>query len=234
MLDKQKILTLAVIFSLIGISTLYIFSAQSSTRKMSVSEIDDKFLGSRIRTEGTISEISWFRYMVLFEIKEKGHEEGLTVVCDREIIETDEKRNDMISGTKVIVEGELEEYEGEINLRVDSMGELSVIKKAVSSYTQLSEILENPEWYKGMEIKVRGEIIEVDDSNQIPIVILTDLARGRYELRCEIMDGIDHYEKDIVGHPAVLKGYIRYESQTGSWKLRCTDYFEVNLEDTSR
>jgi len=227
MLDKQKILTIAVIFSMIGISTLYIFSAQSSTRKMNISEINEELLGSRVRTEGVISEISWFRYMVLFEIKEKGGEESLTVVCDRDIVDTDEKRNEMVAGVEVMVEGELEEYEGEINLRIDSIGELSIVNKAISSFTPLSEILENPEWYEGMKVRVRGEIIEVDKSTETPSIILTDLESRRYELQCEIVDDLYNDEKDILGYPAVLVGYIRYESETGTWNLRCTDSFEV-------
>jgi len=227
MLDKQKILTIAVVFSIIGISTLYIFSAQSSTRKMNISEINEELLGSRVRTEGVISEISWFGYMVLFEIKEKGGEESLTVVCDRDIVDTDEKRNEMVGGAEVMVEGELEEYEGEMNLRIDSIGELSILNKAVSSFTPLSELLENPEWYEGMKVKVRGEIIEGDRSSQTLSVILTDLESRRYELRCEIVEDLYDGEKDIVGYPAVLEGYIRYESETGTWKLRCTDSFKV-------
>jgi len=227
MLDKQKILTIAVIFSIIGISTLYIFSAQSSTRKMDISEINEELLGSRVRTEGVISEISWFGYMVLFEIKEKGEEESLTIVCDREIIDTDEKRREMVTGAEVMVEGELEEYEGEMNLRIDSIGELSIVNKAVSSFTPLSELLENPEWYEGMKVKVRGEILEVDNSTESSSIILTDLESKRYKLQCEIVKDLYDDEKDIVGYPAVLEGYIRYESETGTWKLRCTDSFEV-------
>ncbi len=228
MLDKQKILTFAVIFSIIGISTLYIFSAQTSTRKMSISEIDEELLGSRVRTEGFISDISWFRYMVLFEIKQKGEEGSLSVVCDRDIVDMDEKRNKMNPGAEVMVEGELEEYEGEMNLRIDSMGELTIKERAVSSFTPLSELLENPEWYEGMNIKVRGEIIEIENSSEIPTVILTDLETERYELQIEIIEELYFKEKDLVGYPAVLEGYLEYDSQNGSWKMRCNEHFEVN------
>jgi len=227
MLDKQKILTFAVIFSIIGISTLYLFSAQSSNREMNIREINEELLGSRIRTEGVISDISWFGYMVLFEIKEKGYEDSLTVVCDRDIIETEEERNEMVPGATVMVEGELEEYEGEINLRIDTIGKLDIKEKAVSSFTPLSEILENPEWYEGMKVRVRGEIIEVDNSSQISTIVLTDLESERYELKSEIVEDLYNKEKAMVGYPAVLEGHMRYDSQTGHWKLRCTHYFEV-------
>jgi len=231
MLDKQKILTFAVIFSILGISCLYIFSAQSSTRKMNVAEIDEKHLGSRVRTKGVISDISWFSYMVLFEIKEEGQEESLTVVCDRDIIEEEEERNKLISGTKVVVEGELEDYEGEINLRIDTAGELIIKERALSSFTPLSELLENPEWYEDMKIKIKGEIIESDNTSETTTVTLTDLERGRYELRCEIVVDLFNDEKSIIGNPAVLEGYMRYEDHTGTWKLRCTGSFEVNSEE---
>lgn len=231
MLNKQKILTVAVIFSLLGISTLYIFSAQSSTRNMNVAEIDRDLLGSRVRTEGVISEISWFRNMVIFDIKEEWREDSLTVVCDREIIESDEKRNELVTGTKVMVEGKLEEYEGDMNLKIDSIGELSIEERAVSRFTPLSEILENPRWFEGMKVNVTGEIIEVDNSSKVSKVILTDLESEQYEILCEIVDDLYDTEKDLIGYPAVLEGYIKYESQTGTWKLRCTDSFEVYSKD---
>ncbi|MFW6048017.1 MAG: hypothetical protein ACOC87_01790 [Candidatus Natronoplasma sp.] len=231
MLDKQKILTFAVIFSILGISCLYIFSAQSSNRKMDLTKIDENLLGSHVRTEGVISDISWFSYMVLFDIKEEGEEESLTVVCDRDIIEDDEKRNKLVPGTKVTVEGELEEYEGEMNLRIDPGGELIIKERALSSFTPLSELLANPKWYEDMKIKVKGEIIEIDNTSQTTTVILTDLESARYELQGEIVADLYNGEKNIVGYPAVLEGYMRYENYTGTWKLRCTDSFEVNSEE---
>ncbi|MBS3781267.1 MAG: hypothetical protein KGY66_00545 [Candidatus Thermoplasmatota archaeon] len=82
-----------------------------------------------------------------------------------------------------------------------------------------------------MKVKVKGEIIENDDSAQIPTVILTDLEEQRYELLCEIIEELYDEERDMIGSPAVLEGYVRYESETGSWKLRCTDSFEINSKD---
>ncbi|MEF8831920.1 MAG: hypothetical protein V5A66_00190 [Candidatus Thermoplasmatota archaeon] len=195
---------------------------------MNVAEIDRDLLGSRVRTEGIISEISWFRHMVIFDIKEEGREDSLNVVCDREIIESDENRNAMVTGTKVTVEGKLEEYEGDMNLKIDSIGELSIEERAISSFTPLSEILENPEWFEGMKVKVQGEIIEIDNSSEGATVILTGLESEQYEVRTEIADDLYNGERNLVGYPAELVGYVTYESHSGTWKLRCTDSFQVN------
>ncbi len=231
MSTKQKILTFAVIFSLIGISSLYIFSGQRASRDIRISKIDEGLVGSRISTEGNISEISWFSYMVLFELKEKETEEALTVNCERDMIEDlEDKKTQLTTGARVRVEGKLERYEGEINLKVDSNGGLSVIREAYSSFTPISHVLENPRWHENMNIKVRGEITNRTDSDLGEEVTITGLQDDRYRLRCEIESPEEYEDKELLGKPVVLKGRLTYYNKRGYWKLRCSEFSDVKAE----
>ncbi len=216
-LSKKQILTIAVVVSLLGVSTLYLFSSQQSTRRVAISEIDETMMGTRVMTEGFVSEVGWFSWTVVLTLREPGEVEGLTVAFDREIADDlEEDKYEIREGAKLKVEGKLEEYEGDLNLRVDSMGELSVEKKAYSSFTEISSLLENPRWYEGMGVKVRGDIVEEVKSDHTTLII-SSLDYSHYELTCEIKDW--NPEEELIGRPAVVKGNWGYENNVGLWRL---------------
>ncbi len=226
---KQKILAVAVIISLIGISSLYLFSSENASRKMSISKIDENLVGTRIATEGNISEITWFSYMVLFELKEKGCEDSLTVTCNRDLIKNmDNEKKQLRTGAKVEVEGKLKKYEGKINLKVDSHGEVSVVRKAYSSFTPISHLLENPRWHEGMHVKVRGKVVEITNITDGTDVKLTGLQEGRYKLECRVKDAEGEVDQKLVGKPVVLKGKLTYDSKNGHWRLKCSRFSGMN------
>ncbi len=224
MLDKDQILTIAVIVSLVGISSLYLFSSQQTTRRVSISEIDETMTGTRIRTEGFVSQISWFSWTVVLTLKESNHTEDITVVFDRDMADDlGEDKREIRSGAKLKVEGKFEEYDGKLDLsedsvlRVDSMGELSIEKEAYSSFTEISSLLENPRGYEGIGVKIRGDIIKEKKVSNHTILVISGFDDSYYELTCEIRDWA--HEDDLVGKPTVVKGYWEYEDNEGRWKL---------------
>lgn len=217
-LNKDKILTVAVIVSIVGISTLYLFSSQQPTRRASVSEIDETMMGTRVVTEGFVSDVSWFSWTVILTLKEEGHPEGLVVAFDREIAENlGEEKLEIREGAKLRVEGKLEEYEGTLNLRVDSMGELSIEKKAYSSVTEIQSLLENPRWYEGMGVGIQGDIIDEENVFNHTTLVISSFEHNDYELTCEIKDW--HHEERLIGKPVSVDGYWEYDNNEGLWKL---------------
>ncbi|MEF8873085.1 MAG: hypothetical protein V5A88_00265 [Candidatus Thermoplasmatota archaeon] len=223
MLTREQLLTLAVVISICGISALYLLSSQRSTVRANISEIDEGMIGSRVVTEGTVSGITRLPNTVLLELKEEDHQKSLTVAVDKEIerVQEEDKR-DLKAGAVVEVEGVLEEYEGDLNLRVDELGYLSVLEKAHSSFTKISSLLEDPRWYEGMELKVRGDVVEKKNSSQQTELILSSIDEGedRYELTCTMRPWEE--EGDILGKPAVVKGEWRYENTEGRWVLKAS------------
>lgn len=215
--SKERILTLAVIFSIVGVSTLYAFTNQTANRDMDISEINEEHVGSRVSTEGTISDVSWLGYTVLFELKEKEVEESLTMVTDRDIIDELDEKEELVPGAKVSVEGKLEEYEKDYQLRIDSQGEISVEKEACSDFTPISEILENPSWFEGMMVKIQGDLKQFNESNQISQMNIVDFEEENYEITCEMDTEINEKKQDILGNPVVLEGEVIYDSNTGTW-----------------
>ncbi len=225
MLNREQLLTLAVIVSISGISSLYLFSSQHSTFRVDISEIDEGMIGSRVVTQGTVFEVSWLPNTILFSLKEKDHPVQLTVAMDRMTDEPQHER-DLKVGAIVEAEGILEEYDGDLNLRVDELGSLSVLQKAQTSFTEIYSLLENPHWYEGLEVKVRGDVVDKIDSTDGTELILSSLdgSRGRYELTCTMRTW---GEDNVVGKPAVVRGEWIYENTRGRWVLRASHPPEV-------
>lgn len=222
-LDKRKILTIAVVFSIIGISALYALTDRNSTRTLELSEINEDFLGSRVKTEGFISDISWLGYTVVFEVKEKGVEDSLTVATDRQILEEVGLKEKMIPGARVGLEGKLEEYEDEVQLKIDNTGEISIEEETYSSFTSIEHILENPSWYEGMEVKIRGDIKKIEESDQNLNLLISDLEEDKYIITCKVDQEINEAEGELLGKPVVIEGKITYDSTTGTWMIRTSN-----------
>ncbi len=229
---KEKILTLAVIFSIIGISALYAFTAKNSARNIELSDIDEELLGSRVDIDGTISDISWLSYTVLFELKEKDVEESLTVVIDRETIEEHDEKKQIRPGARVRVEGEVQEYENDIQLKIDSVDDISVEEEAYSDFISIKKILENADWYDGMEVKIRGNIEDIDTEGENDNLIISDLEDENYRITCEVERILDKNEIEILKRPVVVKGSIEYDSSTGSWLIRASSPLEFKSTDS--
>lgn len=226
MLNRDQLLTVAVIVSVCGVTSLYLFTSQQPTMRVEPSEIDEGMLGSRVVTEGTISDVNWAGNTLLLGLKEEDHPGSLTVVVSKDTAEeVVEDVRGIKAGAEVEVEGILEEYEGDINLRVDDLGHISIMKKAQSSFVEISSLLETPGWYEGMNVKVKGDVVELKNTSQETALILSDLeGGGKYELTCVISD----WEKeDPIGKPAVVKGEWVYENDRGRWVLRASGVPEI-------
>ncbi len=228
-LNRDQILTIAVVVSIVGISSLYLFSSQQTTRRVSISEIDDTMIGSQIVTEGFVSDVGWFSWTVIVELKEPDRPEGLTVAFDRELAdELGEDKKEIRPGAKLSVEGKLEEYEGDLNLRVESINGLSIEEKAYSSFTDITFLLENPRWYESMGVKIRGDVIEEQtcSSSNHTVLIVSSFEAPSYELTCEVKNWDP--EADLIGSPVALEGYWEYDEHKGQWKLVSYESPRVN------
>ncbi len=232
MIDEEKILTLAVIISIVGISFLYVFSAQSGTPEIDLKDIDEDLLGSEIRTKGFITDMIWYEQIVLIEISKREDERSLTIVTEREIIERlDNENKELYRGSKIEVRGEVQEYDGELQLRIDTIDALNVGENVFSKFTPLSDLLETPEWFEDDEIKVRGVVshkIVAHEEDSSQFVILNDLNNDEYRLTLNIESVSDEDLEEIIGEPIGVEGEFYYKSEIGTWILRSKNELKID------
>ncbi len=232
MLDKKKLMTLAVIISLAGTASLYLYTASRDTVRVNISEIDHRLIGTKLEIEGVISEARRLQSAYLISLLEEGGEDSLGVFVEDQVIDSIDEPTEIIAGARIKITGILEEYEGDLSLLVSVPGEMMIIERAYTSFIDISNLLENPEWYSGMELKVRGNVVTVDPSSGDYYFEIESLGGGYHRLGCEV-DGSNSVGdlRIMNGDPVVFKGTFLYDNSTGRWLVRGPEPPDVKTLD---
>ncbi|MGM0405511.1 MAG: hypothetical protein ACQEQM_05155, partial [Thermoplasmatota archaeon] len=207
MLDEKKLLTIAVIISLIGTASLYLYSANQDAERVEITEIDENMLGSQVETSGFISNIVTLEDRHMMELKEDEGNTTITAFVDNRVLSYIDEKDEVRAGAEVFVSGRIDIYEGEMNMIVSRAGDFRIIENALSSFTVPSELLDNPEWHGGMEHKIRGEVFSINSAGEDTIIELKPLNGDDCILMVKIK-GWDFTETYSIsrGNVIVVKG----------------------------
>ncbi len=218
MIDEKKLLTFAVVISLIGTASLYIYSANQDAERVEINEIDEKMLGSQVETSGFISNIVTLDDQYLVKLNGDQGNISLTTFIDNRVLSYIDEKDEVRTGAEVFVRGRIDIYEGEINMIVSRAGDFRVIENAYSSFTVPSELLDNAEWHEGMEHKIRGEVISITSVGEDTILELKPLNGEDCLLMVRIKEW-DFTETYSIsrGSIIVVKGSFEYDTYRGRW-----------------
>ncbi len=218
MIDEKKLLAIAVIISLIGTASLYLYSANQDAERVEINDIDENMLGSQIETSGFISNIVTLEDRYIIGLKEDGENSTITAFVDNRVLSYIDEKDEVRAGAEVFVRGRIDIYEGEINMIVSRAGDFHIIDNAYSSFTVPSELLDNPEWHEGMEHKIRGEVLSIRSAGEDTVIELKPLNGDDCVLMVRIK-GWDFTETYSIsrGNVIVVKGSFEYDTYRGRW-----------------
>ncbi len=219
---KNKILLICVVVSLIGTSSLYVYTARQDAKEIEISDIDSNMLGTSIKTRGFITELDKYQDTYFLVLREQFSTSSIDVMVKDKVVKNLplEEKKKLRSGSEVLVTGQLSEYQEEYTIQVNGISDLKITKKAYSSFTPISSLLENPEWYEDMEVKVRGDVHHLSCNYNTTRFELSPLEGGDHYLSCSIK-GWDYSEDYTITNddPAVVKGKFLYDSSSGRWVI---------------
>ena len=105
--DKEKLLKYSIFISLIGLMILFLINQFIEIEKTPISQIDESYLGKTVKIEGAITNI-----------QNRGNISLLSI--DRSVIDIVVfSKIHIEKGTNVSIIGKVEEYDGELQIRVD-------------------------------------------------------------------------------------------------------------------
>lgn len=209
-------LTIAVVISLIGTASLYLYAASQEAEKVNIGDIDEEYVGALVETEGMVMDVFDFGSSMSIVIGDSDSKEEVDVFVGKNLISNMEDREDLIPGAVIWTKGRVELYEEDISINVEGPGELIIKEKAYSSFTPIESILENPGWYKGTNMKIKGEITFLRRYENQTILEISDLEGGYYDIYCSVeRTSTDQYL--LQGDPVVIKGEFDYNSRIGRW-----------------
>jgi DNA/RNA endonuclease YhcR with UshA esterase domain len=144
----------SLIFSVVGILVLYFLLRTSQSTMISINEIS-KYEGKQVTIEGTVLEHHLTKYGS--QIIEIENDNATTTVFIEGKIEIE-------FGDKIQVTGEIQKYEGEWEIVVNSINMVKIIEKWKNSSFPLWQLAENPSKYLGLNINVSGYIDYISNS----------------------------------------------------------------------
>lgn len=235
MLSEKRLLQIAVIVALLGTASLYLYSANQSVNEVKISEIEEKDLGAQVKMQGVITKIDKVADLYMIELKEKGTDQSIQAMVDQETMESVDSKEHLVPGATLQVSGKVQSYQGELNLQVSKTEGVILQEKAYSSFTPISSLLQNPNWFKGMDVKVNGEVKDLRKvGNEISVVNDTSLDiapidgyTNRLNVYVEGWDYRDNYGVTLDDN-IVVKGEFVYDSFRGRWKIVTSEKPEVH------
>ena len=144
----------SLIFSVVGILVLYFLLRTSQSTMISINEIS-KYEGKQVTIEGTVLEHHLTKYGS--QIIEIENDNATTTVFIEGKIELE-------FGDKIQATGEIQKYEGEWEIVVNSINMVKIIEKWKNSSFPLWQLAENPNKYLGLNVNVSGYIDYISNS----------------------------------------------------------------------
>lgn len=211
-------MTIAVVISLIGTASLYLYAASQEAKEVDIGDIDEEYVGALVETEGMVMDVFDFGSSMSIVIGDPNSKERLDVFVDKDLISDMEERDELIPGAVIWTKGRVELYEEDISINVEGPGELIVKEIAYSSFTPIKSILENPEWYQGTNMKIKGEITFLQRYENTTVLEISDLEGGFYSVYCRV-NRTPHDDYLLDGEPVIIKGEFDYYSGSGRWTI---------------
>ncbi|MHC1635682.1 MAG: OB-fold nucleic acid binding domain-containing protein [Candidatus Methanospirareceae archaeon] len=196
-----------VIFSVLGILSLYCLSSFTNPPSVHLEEIS-AHEGEIVKVKGVITDLKSTKYgNIIIRIRE-GEAEALIFVKSPD---EDEK---IKYGDVIEVIGKVEEYKGKYEI-VTSSDRIKKIKSTNGSILFVSEIAKHPKQYEGKRIKVIGYVKDMRRN----IFYLTD-ENGEYKLRVNKITNPSSYAQELEKRKKVMvEGVFIYNPEDMRYEL---------------
>ncbi len=213
--------------ALLGTSALFVLSASQEPPQVAVGDIDGEYLDTVVKTQGYVMDRRLFHGTFHVSIREPEDEHKITVLINSDVMEDVDGKEYMIPGAIVYFQGRVEQYGRQYRMRVSNPGDMRMVERARSSFTPIESILENPTWYEGTNVRVRGEVKDLWTISRGTHIVICPLDNPYRRLSCEV-DGW-HVDRDMAkGDHIVIDGFFEYSQYKGMWVLRSEGRPEIH------
>jgi hypothetical protein len=153
-MQKLKLKHYSLIFSIVGIFVLYFVLKLSPPPIININEMP-KYEGKQIIVEGLVLEHHRTKYgSQIIKIENKNTTTTIFV----------EGKTEVEFGDKIQVTGEVQKYEGEWEIVVNSINQLKIIEKWRNLPFPFWQLAESPSKYLGLEINISGYVDYISNS----------------------------------------------------------------------
>jgi DNA/RNA endonuclease YhcR with UshA esterase domain len=158
-MDKRVMLAIATVLSFVGVLGLYFYSCSVQPILVQIGDVDIGDVGSVVKTRGHIMELyQTSAGDVMIKVADLGGGASITVYIPENVFSDFAEKDALISGAEIEAVGEVQEYQGEMELIVDSASELVIIQYPNENDLTIEMLAGNPELFLDREVTVPGQI----------------------------------------------------------------------------
>lgn len=197
MLEKPKLLMLVIVLSLTGLLALYSYAVSIESKSISLDELSEGDINSLVTVEGYIKDVESSSYSdLILTLTDYESNKTVETIIESDTLSKIEDKESLLPGAKIKVHGVVEEYKGELQIRISSSDGLEVLQKPGLESIPLDILLDRPYLYEGAIVSVNGTVHEVQGMSSAFQFELK--GSGGYSIHCYITD-IDEPLRDRDG-----------------------------------
>jgi DNA/RNA endonuclease YhcR with UshA esterase domain len=228
MIEKPKLLALVILITFAGIIGIYSYAVLIEAKSVPLNELGHEHLGSLIETEGHIKEVNvWQDGDLQFVLVDYDSGKSVDVNVDVEAAENLENQEKMIPGAKIMVNGLVEDYKGNLLIHVRSSEGVKLLQTGSNNILPLETILNRPEVFEGILLTVRGNVWDIEEIESLEAYSFTiqNSSNGRYySASCIVFNTTEFLDMDNMriqfGDEVIFTGTIEYYNQRGTWQIQ--------------
>jgi DNA/RNA endonuclease YhcR with UshA esterase domain len=158
-MDRRVMLAIATVLSFIGVLGLYFYSCSVQPILVQIGDIEAGDIGSVVKTRGHIME----QYQtgggdVMIELADLDDGASIIVYIPGNVFSEFDEKEALISGAEIEAVGEVQEYQGEMELMIDSTSDLVIIQYPNETDLTIEMLAGNPELFLNRDVMVSGQI----------------------------------------------------------------------------
>jgi hypothetical protein len=157
-MNRRVMLAIATILSFVGVLGLYFYSCSVQPILVNIGDIEASDIGNVVKTRGNVMELyQTSTGDVMLELANLASGDSITVYVPENVY-SDVPTNELVPGAEIEVAGEVQEYQGEMELIVDSSDDVKVIQPSSDTMLTIEMLAENPELFLDRQVTVSGQI----------------------------------------------------------------------------
>lgn len=227
-MDRRIVLVIATVTSFAGVLGLYFYSCSIDAITLRIGDIGVGDVGTIVRTKG---------YVVDHRITSNGdliltladYEDSSTITAyiPENVYSSIEDKNAILPGASVEVVGEVQEYQGEMEIVVNSSDGVRILQHPNDSNLTIEILAQNPELFEGTEVSVYGQIQNIATSFkwvQEKYTITTSFQLRysgeymNYTMDC-LLTGFDVSKDFYQGQTVRFTGTFDYYEKEAKWRI---------------
>jgi len=218
MLERKKLLVVAVLISFLGIIFLYAYALSIHPKRLPIGEIGSDDVGSSVQTKGLIKQYQAHSYggltLLLIDYNDYA---TIKLFLSREAYDGLDFKQRIVPGAEVEVSGEVQEFGGDLEIFISSPLAIKILKDAKENELSIETLAKNPVPFQGIYLKTYGMIYGLS--------VIID------EKRINVSDGSHSLwafaEKEVsVGGPVDVYGRLLYNEIRERWEIKIAETYD--------